>query len=247
MVAEINVANVEEIHNFLARYFLDSGDPISPPGLKNRKLLESAVARPLQSAGGEDAFENVFEKAAALFHALINNHPFHNGNKRTALVAAAVYLDENGFWLDGCSDDELFEFTRQVAAHEITEDKQQELEYIAEWFRANSRKRMKNEKPLSYHELKNRLARFGYEIDLPKGELLSIYKNGRFVAKIIKQGIQGFRPYHTHYISDLRKRLKLTPEYGIDSDKFYGNKHLKDSVSELIEIRKAVIRRLAKI
>jgi death-on-curing protein len=247
MVAEINVANVEEIHEFLVRYFLDSGDPISPPGIKDRNLLESAVARPMQSAGGEDAFEDVFEKAAALFHSLINNHPFYNGNKRTALIAAGVYLDENGFWLEGCSDEELFEFTRRVAAHEITEDKHLELEYIAEWLRANSRKRMKNEKPLSYHELKDRLAEFGYEIDPPKGELLSIHKNGRFVAKIIKQGIQGFRPYHTHYVAELRKRLKLTPEYGIDSDRFYGKKGLTDSVSELIEIRNNVIRRLAKI
>jgi death on curing protein len=247
MVADINVTNVLEIHEFLARYFAESGDPISPAGVKDRRLLESAVARPMQSAGGDDAFEDVFEKAAALFHSLINNHPFYNGNKRTALIAAGVYLDENGFWLEGCSDDELFKFTRQVAAHEITKDRQQELDYIAEWFRANSRRRLKNEKPLSYYELKERLAEFGYEIDHPKGELLSIYKNGKFVTKVIKQGIQGFRPYHTRYVAELRKRLKLTPEYGIDSDRFYGKKGLKDSVSELIEIRNKVIRRLAKI
>lgn len=247
MAAEINVANVEEIHNFLARYFAESGDPISPAGVKDRKLLESAVARPMQSAGGDDAFEDVFEKAAALFHSLINNHPFYNGNKRTALIAAGVFLDENGFWLEGCSDDELYEFTRRVAAHEITENRDQELDYIAEWFRANSRKRMKNEKPLSYHELKDRLAEFGYEIDSPKGEMLSIYRHGIYMTRVIKQGIHGFRPYHTHYVAELRKRLKLTPEYGVDSDRFYGKKGLKDSVSEMIEIRNEVIRRLAKI
>jgi hypothetical protein len=44
----------------------------------------------------------------------------------------------------------------------------------------------------------------------------------------------------------LRKRLKLTPEYGIDSDRFYGTKALREAVSEMIEIRSAVIKRLAK-
>ena len=247
MAAEVNLASVEKIHEHLAEYFQQAGDPISPPGVKDRGLLASAVARPFQSAGGEAAYEDVFQKAAALFHSIIHNRPFHNGNKRTALIAAGVYLDDNGFWLEGCDDEELLEFTRQVAAHEITEDKSQELGYIAEWFRANARKRTKNEKPLSYYELKERLGTFGFEIDPPKGNFLSIYKNGVFVTKVIKQGIQGFRPYHTHYIADLRKRLKLTPEYGVDSDRFYGNKGLKESVSEMIEIRNAVIRRLASL
>lgn len=247
MTAEINLENVLFIHEFLVDYFRETDDPISPAGVKDGNLLASAVARPFQTAGGEEAYEDVFQKAAALFHSLIHNHPFYNGNKRTALIAAGVYLDDNGFWLDGCTDDELFEFTRQVAAHEITEDKKQELDYIAEWFRANTRKRTKNEKPLNYYELKERLGHFGFEIDPPKGNFLSIYKNGTFVTKIIKQGIQGFRPYHTHYISGLRKRLKLTDEYGIDSERFYGKKGLKESVSEMIEIRNAVIRRLASI
>ncbi|MFZ5586875.1 MAG: type II toxin-antitoxin system death-on-curing family toxin [Thermodesulfobacteriota bacterium] len=247
MTAEVNLENVVFIHEFLVDYFQATEDPISPAGVKDVNLLASAVARPFQSVGGEEAYGDVFAKAAALFHSLIHNHPFHNGNKRTALIAAGVYLDDNGFWLDGCSDEELFEFTRKVAAHEITEEKRLELDYIAEWFRANSRKRMKNEKPLSYHELKDRLHEFGYEIDPPRGELLNIYKNREYVTRIIKQGTQGFRPYHTHYIAELRKRLSLTPEFGVDSDKFYGKKGLKDSVSEMIEIRNEVIRRLAKI
>lgn len=247
MSAEISLENVEFIHDCLVDYFRSSEDPISPSGVKNRGLLASAVSRPFQSAGGEDAYEDIFEKAAALFHFIINNHPFHNGNKRTALIAASVYLDENGYWLEGCTDEELFEFTRRTAAHELVEERDQELAYIAEWFRANSRKRLKSEKPLSYFELKDRLKHFGYEIDLPKGEFLSIYKNGKFITKIIKQGVQGFRPYHTHYVAKLRKRLKLTAEYGIDSDRFYGNKGPKEYISEMIELRNEVIRRLAKI
>ncbi len=247
MSAEINLENVELIHNCLVEYFISSEDPISPSGVKDRGLLASAVARPFQSAGGEAAYEDIFGKAAALFHSIINNHPFYNGNKRTALIAVGVFLDDNGYWLEGCTDEELFEFTRKTAAHELVEDRDQEVEFIAEWLRANSRRRFKSEKPLSYFELKDILSKFEYDIDPPKGEFLSIYKNGNFKTKIIKQGVQGFRPYHTHYIAELRKRLKLTPEYGVDSDKFYGKKGLKESISEMIALRNEVIRRLAKI
>ena len=244
--AQVKVATVETIHQYLVDYFQSSGDPISPPGTRDKGLLESAVARPFQSAGGQDVYTDIFEKAAALFHSIINNHPFHNGNKRTALIAASVQLDEFGFWLEGCTDDELFDFTTQVAAHTITKDRRDEIEYIAEWFRANSRRRMKNEKPLKYGELKRILNNFGYQIDLPKSELLRITKGDEVITKVIKQGIQGFRPYHTHYIAELRKRLKLTPEYGVDSDRFYQSKNIDDSISEIVEIRNTVIRKLAK-
>jgi death-on-curing protein len=50
-------------------------------------LLESAVLRPQTAIGELDAYPSVHEKAAALMHSLIRNHPFVDGNKRTAVVA----------------------------------------------------------------------------------------------------------------------------------------------------------------
>ena len=52
-------------------------------GLRDSGLLESAIARPFQSFGGEDLYPSIFEKAAALGESLIINHPFIDGNKRT--------------------------------------------------------------------------------------------------------------------------------------------------------------------
>ncbi|MCK9240953.1 type II toxin-antitoxin system death-on-curing family toxin [Desulfocurvus sp.] len=245
-MVKFSAEEVGSIHEFLVGKFLDSGDPISPPGIKNSGMLESATARPFQSAGGREIYETCFDKAAALFHSLINNHPFHNGNKRTALISLCVFLDRYGYWLDDCSDDDLYEFTKRVAAHEISESKDREIEDISAWIAFNSRKRTKGEKPLKYHELKVILQRFGYEIDPPDKEFLYIHKDGEVVQRIIKQGIQGFRPYHTDYIAGLRKRLGLTPEFGIDSEAFYGRIAQNDDFSEIIELRSDVIRRLAK-
>ncbi len=83
------------IHDYLVRFFEESEDPISPPGIKSEESLRSAIARPFMSVGGKDAYQGVFLKAAALFHSIINNHSFHNGNKRTALLTTIVFLSDN--------------------------------------------------------------------------------------------------------------------------------------------------------
>lgn len=242
----LSVKDVVEIHETLVDWFASSEDPISPPGVRDQKLLESAVARPSQSVDGADAYKDDFDKAAALFHSLVNNHAFHNGNKRVGLVSAQVLLDQAGYWLDYSSDEEMYDFTTKAASHELTDKRDEEVPFIAEWFRANSRKTIKGEHPLKYHDLKENLQRFGFDIDPPDGEFLNIYKDGKRVERIIKQGIKGFRPYHTDYISGLRKRLGLTPENGIDSAKFYGQKGISNTASQFIELRLEVIRKLAK-
>ena len=60
-------------------------------------LLESAVLRPQTTIGGLDAYPSIHEKAAALMHSLIRNHPFVDGNKRTAVVATFTFYLLNGW------------------------------------------------------------------------------------------------------------------------------------------------------
>ncbi|MCM0021927.1 MAG: Fic family protein [Tagaea sp.] len=245
-VDSLSAADVITIHDSLTDWFRDSEDPISPPGVKNREALEAAVARPFQSVDGRDAYPGDIPKSAVFFHGIINNHPFHNGNKRTALVSLHVMLYRANFWLERCTDDDMYEFTTKVAAHGICERREDEVTYINEWIESNGRKIMRGERPLKYHELKDILERFGFTIDPPDGFLLNIYRDGIIVERVKKEGIKGFRPYHTDYVSGLRKRLGLTPENGIDSDKFYGHKGLREIASEMIDLRQDVIKKLAK-
>ena len=65
-------------------------------GLRDRGLLESAVAAPQASYGGRPLMRDVVEIAAAYLYYLCRNHPFADGNKRTALAAALVFLEANG-------------------------------------------------------------------------------------------------------------------------------------------------------
>jgi len=66
------------------------------PGLRDRGLLESAVAAPQASIGGKPLIVDPIEVGAAYLFYLCRNHPFADGNKRTALAAALVFLLVNG-------------------------------------------------------------------------------------------------------------------------------------------------------
>lgn len=73
-------------------------------GLRDRGLLESAVMRPQVGY-----YRNIIEEAAALIESLAINHPFVDGNKRTAFFTADVFLKANGHYID-CQIDEAYEF-----------------------------------------------------------------------------------------------------------------------------------------
>jgi len=65
-------------------------------GLRDTALLESAVAAPQATYGGQPLLKEVVEIAAAYLFYLCSNHPFVDGNKRTALAACLVFLEANG-------------------------------------------------------------------------------------------------------------------------------------------------------
>jgi death-on-curing protein len=83
-------------------------------GVRDTGLLESAIAQPQASFGGQYVHESVFEMAAAYVFHLAKNHPFLDGNKRTALNAALTFLGLNGVDFPSPTD-ELYVLTLAVA------------------------------------------------------------------------------------------------------------------------------------
>ena len=84
-------------------------------GLRERALLESALAMPRACFGGEDLHPEIHEKAAAYLFHLVKNHPFVDGNKRVGLAVALVFLRLNGVVIDA-TDDDLVDLVLGVAA-----------------------------------------------------------------------------------------------------------------------------------
>jgi len=101
-------------------------------GLRDHGLLESACARPFASYDGKDLYPDVFSKAAALMHSLINNHPFVDGNKRVGITSALLFLKLNGTEVKANRED-LVRFTLAVARGE------EQVPSIARWLQRNHR------------------------------------------------------------------------------------------------------------
>ncbi|MEU8525126.1 MULTISPECIES: type II toxin-antitoxin system death-on-curing family toxin [Streptomyces] len=96
-----------------------TGDGV--PELRAPGLLESAVHRPRARMFGESAYRDRYEQAAALLHAIAANHPFVDGNKRAAWLAAAVFLGINGVDLAGVDLDRAYDLVIEVAAGELAD------------------------------------------------------------------------------------------------------------------------------
>lgn len=242
-VREIHCLTQEEvlsIHFALCKDFLNHSDPIEPQGPRDNNLLASAIFRQHTSASDQKKYPTVEMTAAALVHSLVLNHPFHNGNKRTALVSMLVLLDENGMILT-TDEDGLFRFILEVAQHKITEmpldskgnepDADAEVIAIAEWIRANSRNIEHGERPLSFRKLRQILSHYGCEFnhsangcnvkisrEIKHGFLR--LKKGKILSSNVAYGNEG-RDLSRVTINMVRQELELDEQHGIDSAAFY--------------------------
>lgn len=85
------------------------------PPIRDAGLLASAAARPPATVFGDDAYADVWEKAAALLHSIVTNHPLIDGNKRLGWVATAVFLLVNDVPADHAGNDGVYDLVMAVA------------------------------------------------------------------------------------------------------------------------------------
>ena len=88
---QFTIQDIYELHKQLENTFILS------PGIRDKNLLASAVNTPFQTFMGNDLYPSIYDKAAQLCYGIANNHPFTDGNKRTALHSMYVYLIINGY------------------------------------------------------------------------------------------------------------------------------------------------------
>jgi len=100
-------------------------------GIRDLNMLESAISRPKASFDDQDLYQDIFLKAAALMDSLINNHPFLDGNKRTGITSAGLFLKMNGWKLE-VSMKNLERITLDTAMGKIC------VEDLAKWFQEHS-------------------------------------------------------------------------------------------------------------
>lgn len=249
------------IHQSLVEDFKNTADPLEPPGVRSMSLLESAISRPATSIGEHRKYPTIEMAAAALMHALVHDHPFHNGNKRTALVSMLVALDENGLVVM-CPEDDLFKLVLQLAQHALTSGPRAELPdrevlAVAKWLEVYVRRVVKGDRPMAWRRLKQILSSYSCEFENPTaGNKINIIRTVERPARIFWAARKEILRTQIAYAGDgteadrntvnkIRNDLQLDEEHGIDSAVFYNNQ--VTSPSEFIHRYKKTLRRLARL
>ena len=122
---QFTLQDIYELHTQLENAFVLSS------GVRDENLLASAVNTPFQTFMGNHLYPSLYDKAAQLCYGIANNHPFTDGNKRTALHSMYVYLIINGFDIMATQQD-VENMIIDVAAGNMTNVE------LAQWLRENT-------------------------------------------------------------------------------------------------------------
>ena len=125
MIRYLTLIEVLELHRKILE---QSGGTL---GIQDMGLLESAIAQPRMTVGGEDLYPSLLEKSAALGFSIIMNHPFVDGNKRTGHAATETFLVLNGLEINA-SVDEQERMVLVIASGKL------EREVFVEWLQQNT-------------------------------------------------------------------------------------------------------------
>ncbi|NDE20849.1 MAG: type II toxin-antitoxin system death-on-curing family toxin [Actinobacteria bacterium] len=110
MTRPLRFLEIDDVLN-LGRRLL--GDPVP---VRDMGLLNSAVLRPQTTFGGEYAYRDIYEMAAALLQSIVGNHALIDGNKRLGWLSTAVFLEINGVSVSCLANDQVFDLVLWVAA-----------------------------------------------------------------------------------------------------------------------------------
>jgi len=101
-------------------------------GVRDEKRLLSVTEAPKQAVFGQEQYSSIHEKAAVYLRNLISDHPFIDGNKRTAVTVAAIFLGRNGYVLTS-TPQQLENFAVKIATNKL------ELTAITAWLKKHTR------------------------------------------------------------------------------------------------------------
>ena len=102
-------------------------------GLRDRGALLATIALPAQTAFGQELYPTIFIKAAVYARNIISSHPFIDGNKRTGMTTAIVFLEDNGY-VALAKKGEVEKFALAIIEEKL------DIEAIATWLKRHSKK-----------------------------------------------------------------------------------------------------------
>jgi death-on-curing protein len=263
----VGVTDILNIHFCVVDFFIDSDNSGTSPGNIgpiDKELLSSAVSRQIDGYPGYPEWETDYEKCATLFYGLVKNHPFHDYNKRTALLTALYYLAKLGREPSACHK-ELEIITLIIASNEIRNRKafkpyskfeDGEIRFLAQYFQKNTRTIEKKYYAMTYHELNKLLIGYGFALNNPQAgsiEVTRIEKRPTMFGlrrkgnRHTRVGVVRFAGWTREVAEDgidhLREVTGLTAADGLDSQLAYAG---DPPLSSLINEYRDTLQRIAK-
>ncbi|MGD9983744.1 MAG: type II toxin-antitoxin system death-on-curing family toxin [Porticoccaceae bacterium] len=261
----VGIIDVLRSHFLIADYFYGQDYGIGGVGPKDPELLHSAVYRQFTSFGGVEKWPTAFEKAATLVFGIVNDHPFHDANKRTGLLVMLYALHKMGRTPNGVDQKDLENLMVDIAEGSLEKHRRRrelgkkddaDVKFIADYIRRYSRARDSKFYTITYHELDQRLKAFGFYLAHPSGNYIDVCKveerrRGIFgfgkleknEVKVTQIGFPGWKKQvGKGAVASVRKATRLLPEHGIDSTTFY---HGADPLNALIQQYEGPLKRLA--
>jgi death-on-curing protein len=261
----VGIHDVLQSHFLIADFFIESEYGIGGIGPKSVDLLHSAIYRQFVSFGGQDKWTNPLEKCATLMFGLVKDHPFHDANKRTALLVALYQLDKlkrtptipqrdlDDFVVE-VADNRLGKYARYTELSR--EQEEAEVAFIADYFKRNTRVIDKRQHVITYHQLNRLIQRHGFCLANAMGNYIDVVRVetrpkylglvGPVVRKEVWLAQIGFpgwkRQIGKSALGTVRKATGLTHERGYDSAVFYSG---AEPLDELIAMYAEPLRRLA--
>lgn len=205
------------------------GGGVGGVGPKDFSLLSSAVNRQVVEYNGKRKWKNDFEKISTLVFGIVKNHPFHDANKRTALLILVYSLYKISKFLI-CDKNQVEDIIVYMAGNSMhlidgyekfSKLEDSEIIFFADYIRRNSRDIDKRKYDITYRELDRRLRGHGFSLENPEKNYIDILQinNGQ---RVLHTGFPGWSRQVAK--GDMKKILdacNLTAEHGVDSKVFF--------------------------
>ncbi|MCE3261588.1 MAG: hypothetical protein K0R43_667 [Pseudoduganella sp.] len=249
-MAEINRLSEEEvivIRRRMALLQIATQDAFGQTDAIDSTKLGSAVYRQYTSAGGVYKYTTIEAVAANLFYGIAMGHAFENGNKRTALMAMLSLIEKNRYYLLNTTEEDLYEFARSVAAHEIAlpdgtaRSADSEAQAIAAWLKCRIRAKKYGDTKMPFKELRQQLEELGCSFDKPDRNYIKIHRE-MWMVRVGYPRAQFEVPVGR--VKEIRRALRLDEAQGIDSAAFY---NLEQTVDRFVNEYRDLMRRLADL
>lgn len=267
-IGKVTIEDALKAHVLLLDTFSrDAGEGVGGVGPRSMPLLASAIDRQNVGLGSASKWSSVFEWSATTFFGMIKNHPFFDGNKRTALLLALVQLYrakrtpasaqrdfESLAVATAASKLDEYDPKRFASYAKKCSRPDADVLYIADRFRAWTRQADKEIYIVTFTELDRLLRKFGYRLGKPDNNYIDVIKTETKRRYLIGRKMQvdttvtniGFPSWKKEVgastLAMVRKACHLTPEHGIDSAVFFRD---FEPMQSLIDIYYEPLRRLA--